>query len=93
MNIRVLWLGVLLPALAGAQPSWQASAPTETRLELFSAIRTANYPPRKRCPKAISTTRSRIAFCRPLTRGTRPISDLMGRPISAPRLVTASATD
>ena len=44
MNIRVLWLGALLPALAGAQPSWQASVPTETRLELFSAIRTANYP-------------------------------------------------
>ena len=44
MNIRVLCLGVLLPALAGAQPSWQTSAPVETRLELFSAIRTANYP-------------------------------------------------
>ena len=44
MNIRVLCLGVLLPALAGAQPSWQAGAPTKTRLELFNSIRTANYP-------------------------------------------------
>ena len=44
MNIRVLCLGALLPALAGAQPSWQATVPTEIRLELFSAIRTANYP-------------------------------------------------
>ena len=34
----------LLPALAGAQPSWQAIAPPETRLELFTALRTANYP-------------------------------------------------
>ena len=34
----------LLPALAGAQPSWQAVAPPETRLELFTALRTANYP-------------------------------------------------
>ena len=44
MNIRVLCLGALLPALAGAQPSWQATMPIKTRLELFSAIRTANYP-------------------------------------------------
>ena len=92
MNIRVLCLGALLPALAGAQPSWQATMPIKTRLELFSAIRTANYPTAERCPKAISTTRSRTDFSRLLTRGTRPISVLMGRPISAPRLVTASAT-
>ena len=44
MNMRVLWLVALLPALAGAQPSWQESMPTEVRLELFSAIKTANYP-------------------------------------------------
>ena len=34
----------MLPALAGAQPTWRASPPPETRLELFRAIRTANYP-------------------------------------------------
>ena len=44
MSMRVLWLVALLPALAGAQPSWQESMPTEVRLELFSAIKTANYP-------------------------------------------------
>ena len=44
VSMRVLWLVALLPALAGAQPSWQASVPTEVRLELFSAIKTANYP-------------------------------------------------
>ena len=49
MNRRVRWLGIvwggLLPALAAAQPSWQASPPAETpRLELFKAIKTANYP-------------------------------------------------
>ena len=48
MKIRALWLGLLwaglVPALATAQPSWQTSAPVETRLELFRAIKTANYP-------------------------------------------------
>ena len=47
MRIRASLAAVvlgLLPALAGAQPSWQAIAPPETRLELFTALRTANYP-------------------------------------------------
>ena len=35
----------LLPALAVAQPSWQAAEPTGTpRVELFGATMTANYP-------------------------------------------------
>ena len=37
--------GGLSPSLAGAQPSWQASATAApARVELFRAIRTANYP-------------------------------------------------
>ena len=35
---------VLLPALAGAQPSWQPGAPAPSRVELFTALVTPNYP-------------------------------------------------
>ena len=41
--LLAVWTGSW-PAPAGAQPSWQPSAPAATRLELFRAIRTANYP-------------------------------------------------
>ncbi|NKB69049.1 MAG: hypothetical protein GKR89_18430 [Candidatus Latescibacteria bacterium] len=48
MKISALWLGalgaILAPVLVAAQPSWQTSAPTEVRLELFRALKTANYP-------------------------------------------------
>ena len=44
-TMLLILLGGLPPALAGAQPSWQASAPAAApRVELFRAIRTANYP-------------------------------------------------
>ena len=94
--MHVLWLGVvwggLVPALAGAQPSWQAGAPAETRLALFKAIKTANYPTAETLSQGDFHYEISHRFSRPLTRAIRPISVLMGRPISAPRLATASAT-
>ena len=49
VRFRAIWLLTLLgglpPALAGAQPSWKANTPAAApRVELFRAIRTANYP-------------------------------------------------
>lgn len=46
MNARFFWTVLCLaPSLVMAQPGWQHSAePTETRLELFHSVMTANLP-------------------------------------------------